>query len=142
MQNNDEKEVRFTEVKLTAKAHTVLNIMLSHADQGLTALQLTEIDPDLNIHTVQNVLRNLMNDGLIKIKDVVYSGTVLCRSYQITEKAKDVSVERFVDQFENLRKSVPVPAIFSALVGKRCDPEVIREIRKFVEEQEYSSLEE
>lgn len=130
------------EVKLTAKAHAILNILLSHSDQGLTASQITEIDSELNIHTVQNVLRNLMKDGLIAVKDVVYSGTVLCRSYQITEKAKEVSVKRFADQFENLRKSVPVPAIFSALVGKRHDPEVIREIRKLIEKEEHSTLEE
>lgn len=124
------------DIKLTPKAHTVLNILLCYGDQGLTASQIADIDPALNIHTVQNVLRSLMNDELIQVREVVYSGTVLCRSYGITEKARTVSVDRFVDQFEHLRRCVSVPAIFSALAGRRYDPEVIREIRKFAEQQQ------
>lgn len=125
-------------MKLTAKAAVVLDMLLN-TDQCLTASQITAANSVLNINTVQNVLRILMREGYIEVADIVYSGTVLCRSYRPTAKARSDAVEKFADQFDTLRKNVPLPAIFSALVDKEgTDPEVIAALEKVVERMKAS----
>lgn len=48
---------------------------------SLTASGIVEANPTLSINTVQLALKNLMKKGFIEVADIVYSGTVLSRSY-------------------------------------------------------------
>ena len=110
--------------------------LLMNSSRSLTASEITSIDAALNINTVQSVLRSLLKKGLIEVADIVYSGTVLCRSYQPSSTGKDYSVTEFAEQFNNLRQNISVPYIFSALVEDNInDPEVIKELEKIIQEQ-------
>ena len=113
--------------RLTGKANDVLEIMMN-ADHALTASQIVAENSSLNINTVQSVLRQLTNKGYIEVAEIVYSGTVLCRSYHVTEKAKSVSLAKFADQFDRLTRLVSIPTIFAALVdstGKDSDDLIV-----------------
>ena len=100
---------------LTNKAYAVLDILLN-AERSLTATEITSMNEVMNINTVQSVLRTLLKNGYIEVAQIVYSGNVLCRSYQVTAQAKRASVEQFVSDFKRLRKNVPLPQIVSALL--------------------------
>ena len=49
--------------------------------RAFTAKQIQEINPELSLSTIQNTLKKLVKKKLIKIDDIVYSGTVLSVSY-------------------------------------------------------------
>ena len=118
---------------MTKKAAFVLNLLIN-ADNPLTATQLTALDDSLNINTVQYALRNLLESGYIEVADIVYSGSVLCRNYRATDKARSACVGSFVAEFHNLRKTVPLPVIFAALAeGESVGPEVIRALEVMIE---------
>ena len=54
-------------------------------------IEIVKQYPELTMNTVQAVLRKLLKEGLIKINRIVYSGTVLSRSF-----ASIISPEEFV----------------------------------------------
>lgn len=69
------------------------------SEEPLTASAITEKGDGLNINTVQAAMRNLLNKEYIKVADIVYSGTVLTRSY-----LPIISAEQFAaDQLQAMR---------------------------------------
>lgn len=50
--------------------------------ESLTASSIAEKGGGLSINTVQAVMRSLMKKGYVEVADIVYSGTVLTRSYK------------------------------------------------------------
>lgn len=120
------------QTQLTKKAAYVLGILIE-AEKPMIASEIVASDDSLNINTVQNVLRSLMKSGYIEVADIVYSGNVLCRSYRATAAARQFCIEDFANQFQNLRKTVPVPVIFSALIDKEMDDEkLIKELEEMI----------
>ena len=70
-----------TNFNLTGREKDILTI-LWHAEDGMIASDIVkEANGDLTINTVQATLKKLLRRKLIKVKDIVYSGTVLCRRY-------------------------------------------------------------
>lgn len=57
-------------------------IVLWHDSEALTASAISEKGNGLSINTVQPVLKNLMKKEYIEVAQIVYSGTVLTRSYK------------------------------------------------------------
>ena len=57
--------------------------------RAFTAKQIQEINPELSLSTIQNTLKKLVKKKLIKIDDIVYSGTVLSRSYIVCITKED-----------------------------------------------------
>ena len=78
--------------KITNRELEIMQL-LWHADHPLIASEIATLKPDLTINTVQAVLRNLLKYKYIEVADIVYSGTVLTRSYRplITEQDFGVS---------------------------------------------------
>lgn len=66
--------------KLTRRQLEVMRVLWI-ADEPLTASEILKRDLELNINTVQSVVKTLLEKEFIKVADIVYSGTVLCRSY-------------------------------------------------------------
>lgn len=64
---------------LTNREMDILNILWS-AQRPLTASEIAKSKEALTINTVQANLRKLQNKNLIRVADIVYSGTVLSRS--------------------------------------------------------------
>lgn len=106
--------------KMTGKEKDVLELLIK-SDQSLTATEIVDLDTRLNINTVQSVLRSLLKKELIKIAEIVYSGKVLCRSYEPTPLARESSLKAFTHQYNSLKRSIPIPRIFSALIDDDID---------------------
>ncbi|MDO4720892.1 MAG: BlaI/MecI/CopY family transcriptional regulator [Peptostreptococcaceae bacterium] len=58
-------------------------------DRPLTASGIVEADPSLSINTVQLAVKNLMKKGYIEVAQIVYSGTVLSRSYRYLIRSEE-----------------------------------------------------
>ncbi len=70
-----------TNFNLTGREKDILTI-LWNAEEGMIASDIVKkADGELTINTVQAVLKKLLRRKLIKVDDIVYSGTVLCRRY-------------------------------------------------------------
>lgn len=76
--------------RFTGRDLDILQILWNSSD-SMTALEIVKQYPELTMNTVQAVLRKLLKEGLIKINRIVYSGTVLSRSF-----APVISPEEFV----------------------------------------------
>lgn len=68
-------------LNLTRRDMDVLNI-LWESDEPKTATMISKAGDGLTMNTTQAVLRKLLKNNLIEIADIVYSGTVLTRSYK------------------------------------------------------------
>ena len=69
--------------KLTSREVDIMNILWT-SGKPLIASEIADCRPDLTINTVQAVLRKLLKYQLVEVADIVYSGTVLSRSYRPT----------------------------------------------------------
>ena len=101
--------------ELTNKAYAVLDILLN-AQRSLTATEITSMNETMNINTVQSVLRTLLKNNYIEVAQIVYSGNVLCRSYQVSDLARAAAVAQFAADFRRLCKNVPLERVVAALV--------------------------
>lgn len=111
-------------IGLTYKEQEVLESLMK-SEVSLTAAQIVAQNSELNSNTVQAVLRKLLKRGFIEVGDIVYSGTVLCRSYQPTAQARAAELQEFASHFRNLRKNIPVPQIFAGLIDAASDEQAI-----------------
>ena len=66
---------------LSQKQLDVMKILWD-AGTPLVASDIVKAESSMNINTVQASLRVLLKENLIEIADIVYSGTVLSRSYR------------------------------------------------------------
>lgn len=119
---------------LTDREMDILNILWS-SESPLIASEIANNDPSLTINTIQVVLRNLLNKKLIEVADIVYSGTVLCRSYRPTAESKDFTLQKFITEFNNM-KSITTPRLVASLLEHEKNEEaVIAELEKLLEER-------
>lgn len=68
-------------IKLLTKRQNEVMSVLWNSESPLSANQICDKDEDLNMNTVQQVLRTLLKIQFIKIEDISYSNTVLTRLY-------------------------------------------------------------
>ncbi len=73
--------MKITDFNLTGREKDILEIMWN-ANKGMTASEIAKAGGDVfTINTAQAVIKKLLNRDLIKVDEIVHSGTVLCRSY-------------------------------------------------------------
>ena len=75
------KEGMYNDTKLSQKQLDVMKILWD-AGTPLVASDIVKAESSMNINTVQASLRVLLKENLVEIADIVYSGTVLSRSYR------------------------------------------------------------
>ena len=105
---------------LSKREMDILNI-LWQAEAPLVASEIAKEDETLTINTVQATLRKLLKKELVQVADIVYSGTVLCRSYRPTEASRDLALRGFAAQFHSFKKMVPIPQFVTALLEQETD---------------------
>ncbi|ADY56470.1 Penicillinase repressor [Syntrophobotulus glycolicus DSM 8271] len=121
--------------RLTEREMDILNILWS-SDKPLVASDIAKMGNSLSINTVQAVLRNLLSKKLVGIADIVYSGTVLSRSYQATVSSREYTMRQLINQFQNLNESVSMPSIISTLLEyEKNEESVIEELEKMLKER-------
>lgn len=125
---------RKTELSLTKKEIDVMTI-LWESDTPLVASEITKKDESLNINTVQAVIRKLLNKKYIEVANIVYSGTVLTRSYRPTLSKNELTVQRFIGQLQENNK-VSIPNLVTTLLKhEKNEQEVIKELETLLEER-------
>lgn len=84
--------------QISAREKDVMSV-LWHTGEALTASAIAVKGGGLSINTVQAVLRSLLKKNYIEVSDIVYSGTVLTRSY-----IPIISAEQYAaDQLQAIR---------------------------------------
>lgn len=66
--------------KLSFREKDIMTVLWK-SSHSLTASAISKENSALSINTIQTGLRNLLKKGFIKVDNIVYSGTVLTRSY-------------------------------------------------------------
>lgn len=85
------------EFKLTNRELDVMNVLWG-ADHSLTAKEIFNSNTELNINSVQAILKKLLKKELIKVDKIVYSGTVLTRSYAPILTADEFMVSQLTNR--------------------------------------------
>jgi len=130
-----ETEELNTMLNLTKRDMDVLNI-LWESDEPKTATMISKSGDGLTMNTTQAVLRKLLKNNLIEIADIVYSGTVLTRSYKSVICQEEFLLQKLVHQYKYMSKKVSKAAILAILLDSEEDPERLdkdlKEIKEFI----------
>lgn len=120
-------------ISLTRRDLDVLNI-LWESDDPKTAAQIVKAGPELTMNTVQAVLRKLLKNKLVEIAEIVYSGTVLTRSYKPIISQEDFLLHKMTSEYQSLRKKISKVSILAALLDTEKDGERIDQDLADIEE--------
>lgn len=120
--------------RITSKQLEIMQV-LWRSDQSLTASEIASSDPALNINTVQVCIRQLLKNEYIQVADIVYSGTVLCRSY-----SPMVSKQEYVDTF--FRDDIGGLSAALSIIDETNDTSMLDELEKAIERKRKSIKEE
>ena len=123
--------------KLTSREVDIMNILWA-SEKPLIASEIADSRPDLTVNTVQAVLRKLLKYQLIEVADIVYSGTVLSRSYRPTITSEEFALHEVTSDYLAFQKTLLKPLLVSALLDTEKDPvkarETIDELQKMLDE--------
>ncbi|MDL2318326.1 BlaI/MecI/CopY family transcriptional regulator [Eubacteriales bacterium OttesenSCG-928-A19] len=120
---------------LTQREIDVLNI-LWNAKTHMVASEIVKTSEALSINTVQAVLRDLLQKGLVEVAEIVYSGKVLSRSYRATEISRQQMSEQFATRYKELTKGIPPSMLFAAMFDDSDVTEAeINELEMFIREK-------
>lgn len=123
-----------TAKKLTPKQLDVMQILWD-SDKPLVASDIVKMNDDFNANTVQSVIRTLLGKKYIEVAEIVYSGTVLSRSYTAI-----VSKDEYIKSTFFSNNSVP--SLVFNLIESESDLSVLDEMQKLIEEKKNELSEE
>ena len=115
-------KIKRTYTKLTNRDMDILNILWD-SPKSLTAQEITNSQEGLTINTVQAELRKLLKLELIAVADIVYSGTVLCRSYRPAMTAQEFTISQFTSEIKEFAGDISASAFVAALLDTEPDKE-------------------
>ena len=98
---------------LTKRQEDVMNILWD-AKEPIIASEIVKTGTDLNINTVQAALRSLIKKNYIEVAQIVYSGTVLTRSYRAIVKREEVPNETA----NEIRKALREEDVFARYIDE------------------------
>ncbi len=103
--------------------------VLWHSDEYLTASAIAEIG-GISINTVQANMRSLMKKNYIDVAGIVYSGTVLTRSYKTVISAEEYAAEQLRGIQENALNFSTLN--FMGHFLKQEDPDTLEKLEEFI----------
>lgn len=111
---------------LSVRQMEVMEILWK-ADQGMTASEIKNAS-NMDINTVQASLRGLMSKKYIEVGQIVYSGTVLSRSY-----VPIVTREEYLDfSCKKLSEFSSSSLVMASLIGSTDDAEMLDELEAMI----------
>ena len=117
-------------IKLTRRQEDIMKI-LWESDKPLIASEIEKKQDDLNINTVQATLRALMKKNAIEVADIVYSGTVLSRSYRPI-----ISRDQVITEYDQVvSKVLNDKNLIAHYVDEINDQAAITELEKIIKEK-------
>lgn len=119
--------------RLNPRELDVLNILWK-SDEPMTSTDIVYQQRGLTQSTVIAVLRKLLNDELVEVTGVTYSGKVLSRTYRAAEKSRKVIMDNFADDYASFKNVVTKSEMCAAILGVEQNPEQLRaEVSKLKE---------
>ena len=116
--------------RITKKQLEIMKILWS-SDKPLIASEILKRNDSLNINTVQACLRALVNKQFIKVADIVYSGTVLTRSY-----APIVTQDEYLDfAYQDIVGKGKSTSLIASLIDSETSPEELDLIEKMIQQK-------
>lgn len=112
---------------ITIKYHE--NIM--GQKKPMIASDFVQLDPSLNLNSVQSALRSLLKKNYIEVSDIVYSGKVLTRRYIPVVSSEDYASENINGVLKDLLSS----NILLQYVESENDIKVIERLQEKLEER-------
>lgn len=105
--------------------------ILWNAEKGMTASEIVNASKELQINTVQASLRSLISKKYIEVGQIVYSGTVLSRSY-IPTVTREEYLKFSCQKLTELSSSSLVMASF---IGNTEDADVLNELEAMIQKR-------
>lgn len=113
---------------LTKRQEDVMNILWD-AKEPIIASEIVKTGTDLNINTVQAALRSLIKKNYIEVAEIVYSGTVLTRSYRAIAKREEVPNETA----NEIRKALREEDVFARYIDEFDDSVLLAKLETIIE---------
>lgn len=113
---------------LTKRQEDVMNILWD-AKEPIIASEIVKTGIDLNINTVQAALRSLIKKNYIEVAEIVYSGTVLTRSYRAIVKREEVPNETA----NEIRKALREEDVFARYIDEFDDSVLLAKLEAIIE---------
>ena len=117
--------------KLTKKQLEIMKVLWSSSVPMISS-EIEKSDPSFNTNTVQSCLRELLKKEYIKVADIVYSGTVLTRSYLPTFTKDEYLKDACNDILGNGRSSF---SLCASLIKTETDQEELSKLEELIEER-------
>ncbi|EOS59673.1 BlaI/MecI/CopY family transcriptional regulator [Anaerotruncus sp. G3(2012)] len=117
-------------IQLSRREMEVMTLLWK-SDTPYLASEIARIS-STSINTVNVVLKNLLNAGMIEIADIVHSGTVLSRRYRPNVDPEVYTTELFIKQFKDISPKLPTTQIVSRLLEEDVDRKTIDELEELV----------
>lgn len=117
--------------KLSEREKDIMSV-LWHSEEYLTASAIAERG-GISINTVQANMRSLLNKKYIEVADIVYSGTVLTRSYKPVISAEEYAAEQLQDIRENALNFSTLN--FMGHFLKQEDPDTLEKLEKLIKSE-------
>lgn len=97
----------------------------------LIASEIVKSSKDLQINTVQACLRSLIKKEYIEIADIIYSGTVLTRSYRplITKE------KYFNNTYEDIMGNASSSQLMASLIEEESDLETLEKLEALLQDK-------
>ena len=114
--------------KFTKRQLDVMNV-LWNAKAPMSASDIANSDPSLNINTVRSTLNSLLKAELIEVSNIDYSGTVLSRQYSAVLTAEQYISENFSNVLDNFSTS----SLVANFIQKEDDIQVVNELEKLLQ---------
>lgn len=92
-------------IYLTKRELDIMNVFWKEK-KPLIASNLPKFNPSLTVNTVQGYLKKLKEKGLIEVDSIVYSGTVLTRSYKTTMDQEEFERKNYLNSMDLHKFSV------------------------------------
>jgi len=120
---------------ITNREKDILEV-LWESNTPLLASDIPKKDPSLSISSVQLALRNLLSKNIVEVADIVYSGTVLSRSYRPLITREDFISNELINSFKSLDRTITTKNIVTTLLKHEInEADTIKELEKLLEER-------
>ncbi len=81
-------------------------------------------------------MRNLLKKDIIEIAEIVYSGTVLSRSYRPLLSKQELMNLNIISQFKNIDKNMTTTSIVATLLQhEKKEEKVLKELEELLQER-------
>ena len=112
--------------QLTKKERFIMDI-LWNSNEALAASEINEQSQDLNINTVQQVLRRLLNDRFIEVSEIGFNKKALMRKYKPI-----ITQAQYINSFINERSRFE---LLCGLVDQENDIDSLNELEKLIQQR-------